>query len=432
MAQDLQIGRAGLAAASGGDDLILRLMSDSGWEQEGDRATVRGVIRGRDFSTIADMKAARDQIQGYGPDNTDEPVIPVTSAQDSSRDGFYRVLRTSVDGEVTGRPLSTAEVHALAWPFRVELLRVPGWQAPLFEMISRGAARGGGGVASGDPWLAWPYDGTPSYRVGDWTGLQILDEQTSAGKVAVTATGSGLDYFYNGWLTFYCDPGKYFYGNCGVEYTTDGGTTWRTVVGRQIPNDPDGWRLTNRRTRISVSNNAAGTLQIGYYDGSQWETNDFVVSTSSASGGAPGGTATNYDTVTILRNSPEAASVLLTSGFVNVTLSIRRGGTLIEGHVNDPRGTFALGIWRTASEAGTSITGGIEATTAVAGNKYVLLSPDAINKDVTGQSGIELTAVGSDFHFAAGVNNSAILSGQITIQEQYFAANNSRQHVAAR
>lgn len=414
------LGKVGLGTASGGDGLSLQ--SPDRIKLDGDTLKVGG-----DFAvTDAVGRALAAQLSGYGPHNPDEPIIPFTySAAQHGGDlnGYYAALGVTVDYR---------KLAAGLFSWDADLLAIPGRQAPLFQLVSKGAARGGGSVASGDPWVGIPFDGNPSYSVGDFTGIAATPETTAAGTVGLIATGSGLDYFYDGWLTFYCDVADAYLGCCGIEVTYDGGTTWYSVVGRQIPNDLDGWRLTNHRVRISVFNNAAGTLRIEYFDGSQWESNDFLISNAVASGGGPGSTVTNYDAVTILRNGSEAAAVQLAAGYSTVTLGVRRGGTLIEGQVYEPRGTFNLGIWRTASEAATSITGGIEATTAVAGNKYVLLSPDTITKDVTGQSGIEITAAGTDFHFAAGVNNSSILAGNISIQEQYFAANRVRQRIGVR
>lgn len=423
---DLQIGRVGLASASGGDGLELKC---TGWSQSGDEARVSGVIRGQ--SSLAAVKALRDQLNGYGPQNTDEPVVPVTWAQDSSVDGFYEVAGVDVSPEVTSRLGSPSEAGGnLAYTFEADLRRVPGWQAPIFEILSSGAVRTNGHGATGDPWVGFPLTTSASYWIASTTGAVTGSATTAAGTVVIFGQTSG-DSLYGGSLYYYATAADFYKASCKIEWTPDSGTTWYTLTGCQLPNYPVGWRIGNHLVRATCD--ATGILTIAYYDGSSWESTNFIVYASAMAGN--GLLADSPRVVSALRNSPEAASIRLTTDnnpYSTVDLSVRRGGTLIEGRVDYTPSTDNLGIYRTASENGTSITGGIEATAADAnGNKYVMLSPDAITKDVAGTSGIYTTASASTFSFGVGPSNSD-LAGGITVIEEYFAANNIRQRIVAR
>ena len=202
-----------------------------------------------------------------------------------------------------------------------------------------------------------------------------------------------------------------------------------------------GWRLTNHFTRVT---NVSGDMRVERYDviALAWEATDFQFGTVTGAGGSANFTAnTNWATVTVLCNRPEAAIIRLTGDAggggaaftVTLDLGVRRGGSLIEGRFTYYDATHKPAIFRDASEAGTAITGGIEATAANAsGNKYVILSPNAITKDVTGTSGIELTSAGSYIDIGIGVSNNDLITGAVTVIEEYFAAHRFRQAVVAR
>lgn len=427
MAQDFTLGKVGLATASGGDGLELAC---DNFEAEGDQVTCGGVISGDDSP---DLRALVAQVRGYGPDNTDEPVIPVTWAVDPYVDGYYRMLNTKVSTEITGR--LSASATGLAWRWAAELRRVPGWQSPKIEVAYSAALRTNSHtVVIGDtkPIIGIP-GGADSYTAD--RAVSVGTQAVSTGNVLAiyptsfsAAITAGIDYR--------CAAGSFYQAGVKVEYTADSGSTWRTVVGRQMPNDADAWRMTNDWVRVS---NVSGNLRAEFHDGTSWESTDFVVGVGLNPSGAT--LLDDWVTSTVVRNSPEACSVSMaqpTGSYAgaSVTLTLLRGQPIIYGFVTGPTsvGSQTYAIYRTASEAGASITGGIEANAADAnGNKYFMMSPSAITKDTTTTSGIYLTAGAQSFPFAFGASTVASIGGSGIDQiEAYFAALTVRQMIAVR
>lgn len=425
MAQDFSLGRAGLASASGGDGLTLHLKSEDGWSQEGDRASIRGVLKGTDFSSLADLKAARDQLQGYGPDNPDESVVPVTSVQDASRDGFYRVLSVEVESEASGRLSSSSAAGKLAIPWRAELLRVPGWQAPLFEVAYSGADRDTGHAITPDEWVA------------------VLGAALTGGvasPISVSGETGGLAWHglssYSGAITYAGSTSGFYGAGASLQVSYDSGSTWRTVVGRQTINQPAYWRISNGVARATANPATSGGFKVGYYDqpsgANAWEEQDFVLGTTSSITVFSDTWANAY--LTVLRNSPECVTIRLTwkstTGYLDLT--VRRGAGGIECLWFQNLGV-QLGVRRDASDAATAVTGGVRDTTATDGNRWGLFSPQAVGTIVVGTSGIYQSVAASSFPFFVTNTFDGYGAGAaVPAAGAYFAAMNHHQRIVAR
>jgi hypothetical protein len=228
----ITIGRAGVGFENG---LVV-----SSVDTDGDVVVVNGWIR--DQGSLADVTALRGQLNGLAG-NTDEPVVPVVwSDGDGSINGFYRVGRVSVGSEPRIR-LNADSVL----PFSVELVAVPGWQAPLFEVLSRGADRvsATSTAAAAVSWSSGP----------GGLGSGSHDALVS-GPVTVQGDGSTAkvwyhdDRLYSAALTYQVNESGFYDGASRVEVDAVGDGSYRSVVGRQIPNLPGRWRLSNDLVRV--------------------------------------------------------------------------------------------------------------------------------------------------------------------------------------
>jgi len=252
------------------------------WAQEGDTARVEGVVRFQ--PTVDDLIAIRDALQGYGPDNTDEPVIPVTYANDPSRNGFYRVLRCEVTSEITGRPITTATGPELAYRFDAELQRLPGWKAPVLEVVRSGALRSNvHSVVTADDRAVTGLPG--SLKVPRWSNTPDGEENVSTSDGSVRVFGDATTDVS---VTYSVDPGSFYEGAATIEVSSDEGQTWRPVCGRQVDNLPGHVRLSNGRVRVTCSLTDGATLLLTEVwdatgDAPGWESCEFNVTDSGSS-----------------------------------------------------------------------------------------------------------------------------------------------------
>lgn len=432
MAQDFTLGRCGLPTSAGGDGLELKV-AESGISQEGDSVSVSGVIRGQ--TSVGDLNALRAQLAGYHL-NPDERVVPVTSVADTSIDGFYRVNKVEVGAEATGRALTAAQVKALAVRWEAELVKVPGWQAPLFEDLCSGALRVNAHSITDSGVRSW---------VGMPPAADLLHGYnfTGAGVAAVSDAGESHTnlllyddegvpngFLYDRAALFATAPSDFYNAAAKLETSADGGSTWRSVVGRQVANLPEDWRIGNDLIRITHSSANVFTFS-GYLSG--WENKNFKVTYAGASATSLG----TPKSLTVLRNTPETVSVrvwmsaqLTTDSVAYVDFTVHRSAWWLTGllaHTSNTNTTF--GIYRDAVEAATSVTGGIDATSADAsGNKYQFRTPLTVTKDTT-NGGIHHAGT-TYLPFCVALDT--MQDGTLTTSAAYFVTMNHRQGIVAR
>lgn len=424
-AQQIYFGRAGLPTASGGDGLALYRAD---WESEGDEATVDLVVRDM---TAADAKALRDQLLGYDL-NTDEPVIPIVDNADTSRSGFYRVQRVRQSAESTEGEGSRTK---LSYRLTAELLRVPGWQAPIFEARVLGALRANDHSAT---------------TVRGWVGLNPKADLlhgyvappffTGIGEIAsVGSTATNLLLYDNdaspdttpdGTVRFSVAPEDYYQNAAKLEVSYDSGTTWRTVTGRQTINLPTQFRLSNDLIRFQHSSANIFTFS-GYLSG--WETKTFQFTYGGASATSLGAPAA----ITVLRNTPDVciirvwlAGVITNGQTAYLDLKVTRSAWWLEGTLATTNASTAtLGVFRGTAEASTSVTYGITATAADAnGNKFQIRSPKTVTKDNT-NGGIHHAGT-TLLPFALGYDTME--NATLTTTVAYGTAMNQTQRIVAR
>lgn len=429
MSSSWTFGRIGLATSAGGDGLELPPHLPPRWD--GDELTL---VCDLPAATVADQVVLRDQFLGYDL-NPDEPVVPITSVEVPSLDGFYRVQEVNVDDRL-GTFIEGGEGSLVT----VVARKVPGFTAPLFEVRCDGTDRINSHALTGNGWVAIPDD-----------SLSRSYPTATADTLAAVTTDSYFieaDALYDASVHFSATPANH-YGAAAFLSVDD-----RVVTGTQVANDT-GWEIYNGLVRVKGAANAnqitVGIRNAGAtdYDDKDYRFGYFI--TEALEIGYDGTTRNPWSAPTVLRNSPECVSLRLymavngvyqfdggggvgdlgyTSAYLDLT--VRRGAFWLEARfVNDAGDgtTSKFGVWRSATEAGTSITGGIEATSAdVSSNKYRIYTPVTRTADTT-YGGLYATSARADLPFAIGNNRTF---GSFTVANGYFAAMNHKQRIVSR
>lgn len=435
------LGRVGLDVVANSVD------APASWEVSGDDIRFSGVLRA---SSVNDAGFLRIQLNGL-LDNPDEPWVPFTWTEDPyAWDTLVRVNSVKV-GTV---PLSLTT----GWfPFEVSMSRLPGTaNAPVVE-----SRLGPGGLrvnshsiakASTVPWWATPTDATSDRLPGATTSLASATRTGSGGSVKVQYTADGT-LLYDATPTMQLAPADWYDMAAKIELTPDSGTTYRATTGRQVVNLPTVWRLSNDLVRVTYGG-GDGLITVQHYSSvaSAWQNaKTYKLATGISASVTPSAIGA-FQTLTVLRNSPECVSIRLSAEHlaaavpVNVDLTLRRGSLYLEGVMTRAADALSatesasvsspFGIYRNTNEAGTTHTSGVHATAADAGTgggKYVLTSPTATNVDTTIGGLAQGTGVNT-FQFMVGYEPSGA-AGPDTFTNQvyaYFAAVNERQSVVQR
>ena len=193
-----------------------------------DRVSVSGDIKA---ATEAEAYAYRQQLLGYGPD-ADEPFVAVVWDEDPTVDGFYRVLKSSVDAVVS---------HAFQGRlgFSLSLERVRNFASSLQEIVHAGSAR----VAVGS-WNLSP----------NWSG-----EDGTTGTTAIPGT-SGTAAITNPTTTTPYGA-KVLRVTWSVASTAAGGGLYQAGVAYP------GFKYSAAVNRVRSSINNRLVLQLRFYDG---------------------------------------------------------------------------------------------------------------------------------------------------------------------
>ena len=366
---------------------------DPGVSWDGDQLSFRGTIIA---DTQAAMVAKRDQIIGLA-NNADEPVIPVTWSDDDTVDGFYRVLGSSATA-------SSGAAYSAFWlDFDISLEKVPGWQAPLFEVLSRGA----GGT---------PIVGIPETAHNTWATVSTTNPSSWArgceGGTARVLAGSGASagQFNTDTVLFRVTAANYYEAACKIKIGGD------ELVGRQVVSGHDDWSIDNGLVRVTYRA-SGGRWNIEHHDGTQWDTAKGWRLWHDGSGG--GATAWPAEfSLTVLRNSPETCAIRLhcnstTAGLQTYyDITVKRGDRFARVYAHG----FAAkhGVLLETSEAGTDVsTYGITATaTDGPGNRYYVQGTTGAITTNTTIGGLFLTVAAAGFScgIASQVNFATITS----------------------
>lgn len=383
-------GRIGLATTAGGDGLTVPAHNPVQWD--GDQVTI---VTDLYASTVTDQLVLRDQFLGYDL-NLDERVVPITSTEDPSMNGFYTVNEVNVDdtsgSHFAGGIGSTATVAAR---------KVRGWQAVRSELICDGTVRTNShsiAIGSTFPLVGAPvgaFQATPEFATT--TTLTGAD-----GAVPVWYQTSPTTYKVTpSWLIAAADAYK---GACRLEVSHDSGSTWRTVVGRHPRNLPTYWRISNSLVRVTATTTASKVeLSVEHHDGTGWETAKVWQLTADASY-----TALAYAPTSLacFKNAADEVRVQVGAGTTDrITLDVRlrRGSRVVECAYAHPTVT-ALGVRRGTNEAADALstTCGLRATSNdTGGNKYVVCTPSTLAGSDTTIGAIRATT--NLFRFGLGI-----------------------------
>tara|TARA_Y100000356_G_scaffold114738_1_gene103431 strand:+ start:332 stop:1609 length:1278 start_codon:yes stop_codon:yes gene_type:complete len=213
-------------------------------------------------------------------------------------------------------------------------------------------------------------------------------------------------------IEFECNPEDYLKG--AVKISTNG----KVRNGLYSPNtNVDQAVIENGLVKIELINsNTQSRFKTSLWDSDGWRSEkEYAVSKGSSETEWDG-----WNTVTIIKNYPECATVRFTSqantdgsGRLVFDVSLRRGSRYFSLVVSSYGTADEIHIERTTAEAATAGTGYIVATTNdSAGNKYILGSPNTITNDLT-NGGIHLTATQMKA-FVGYVFNGASAAGQNT------------------
>lgn len=195
--------------------------------------------------------------------NDDEEVVPVTSTDDPSLDGYYRVLNVSTD------PFPVF-LSSGAMRVSIGLERVAnGWALPVLELVSSAAVRTNVvGVIDGEP------EGVIAWRPADAAAFQMTGNEVV--RDAASSNGVAIYTLEAPWSAttqqVFVDPSEFYTAGCLIE-VQGSDNVWYPVIGRQAPQSMAGkWRISNGLIRITASATTIGDIKVEIYlaTGSQW------------------------------------------------------------------------------------------------------------------------------------------------------------------
>jgi len=375
-----------------------------------DEVTFNGEIVG---DTVAKAVTTARQMEGHLELNPDEgrgDTLPVSFVDETSWDGLWRVE----DGEVTWDAMSVA---GGVIPFSLTLSKVPrGFHHPVMELLTWGATV--------DNVQGWPVA----------AGLVAVPAEALAVDLPPLVTDAPVNYLgelsntwvyqdaeFNGGSTtvrgvlpvrtsYRIKASDYYKSGCKL---LDGPVAGPFLIrtGRQVKWDPTRtWVLANEQIQVSVVDDGAGKLRIvvKHWDGTTWDSVNWdVLIDGSAVTSSPMVLAGE-----VVHNSPERLSVSYRLvGSTNaraafLTLSIYRGNPVVSCKIKSAF-TTDWGIEESGLLDGTLTSGRFEQDAAVNGNKYLVVSPDAITASAA-NGRVSLTTPANMFRFGIGaIVNSA-------------------------
>ncbi len=385
------------------------------------------------------MQALRQQLAGL-VDNRDEEVVPFTWSEDSSLDGFYRVVSVDV-------PSATTQlVNGYVPEVTVELEQIPGFAKPTWETTTQSVIRTNShGITAGTPSaIVGSFVAAPTWALDtDWASPSYSSRLVSSGVgegggsylghaiIRRSAPTSLASFRVNG-------PAANFYDwGCKLEVELTSGT-WYTMVGRQVPQDAR-WRISNGLVRLtSAKTGTPGSIEI--WSGSAWEGRNIAHWYSSAIAlgiGEP--TSGWFGSLAVLRNAHEQVTVQAVGFQRTLTYTVARGWNHIEfAQYFRDNGWMGIGLDSSHAAACTAITGGIRATSNDAnGNRIVFGTADTFSTNLVSgglwPSGVATDRANAGFvGFELDGSGAAAHNTAQQVAYQFYAPASIRQRVVIR
>lgn len=351
--------------------------------------------------TWSRLAAVHDDILGLA-----DTIQPVRFGHKSNLDGYYLVESTSSEFFRHGSQVGTVDWSA-------NLNRVGAATQIDLESILAGALTRNSTIAptGGERWHAPPI-GHEMYFSGP-TQPSTMTRSTIDGTITVyRGLATGVNPRWS------CALADYEAGRC--RFVDSGG---HERSGTNFSEPASGWTLHNGIARVQLSNTANTVLSVGAWDSGAWVDKSWNLTAAATGLGRP-------SQATVLRNDPECVVVralwpyVSGPGRVHADLILRRGSRFVELYVQSQY-SATLKLVRTSTEAGTSGTGYVRATSNDGdGNRYIVGSALTFTADTT-NGGISLAATTTlDAFLGVELAGSSAVTGDqaANLYAQYLGA----------
>lgn len=380
-----------------------------------------------EFADATELAVRREQLLGLSH-SLDMPVLPIIFGDDPYRTSYFTDVEVGVED-----PAGVDRLRRL--PYTVRARRVPGRDAPLFELLSLGGLRSNSisfAAASADPWI-----GVPAAVTDFWNGEDAdyaLDYTRTLGA-GVDGVGISL-YTTTGnarrLATYTLPIDSYYDGACKL---TLGG---EVVTGRQVWDtdaDANDWSITNGIVTVSPAPTSADKQQFRVVGltgtgGGTSTTKDFRFYFEDTGSQVPD----SFTTLTVIDNRPEVARIRLgmrvgtTRYRIVMDITVRRGARLAEFTWRMDE-SFVVTVDRGATaDAATAMTGGLKDGSSP---RWLMISPNTVTAG-TVQGELALTSAGTRLSVGLGIVDGTSGDDDNANRDQYFGALEARQLVVGR
>ncbi len=353
-------------------------------------------FQGRLFGAVlADVMTVRDELQHQSFAGL---IMPVTYDIDSQFDGFYWPGEASFDVGHLFDPFM--------FDFAISIDRLGNEGSVIFRSKLVGTvAQNDHGVTEAE---SAPFHAPPRGHYGYNPGATIPTFVTRTGSGGAITVFRDVSFAADPWWSI--TPANFYNGGAKVVVAT------YERAGIFAPNTPNDWELSNELVKITP-NGTGGRLDVSHHDGTVFETAKVW---RIQSGGADVG---QWDSIRILRNTPEECSIRLTrdistGGELVLDLTLRRGSRFVSGYLTR-HASATLKVVLATAEAGATVTPS-GASSAVAidrttndsdGNRYVVGSARSFVNDLTNGGLSKASTTTLDFFIGSEIDGSTAVGG---------------------
>ncbi len=353
-------------------------------------------FQGRIFGAVlADVMILRDEIQHQAAIDL---VIPLTYDIDSQFDGFYWPNNASFDVGHLFDPYM--------FDFVIAMDRLGNEGSVIFRSKLVGTvAQNDHGVTEAE---SAPFHAPPRGHYGYNPGATIPSSMTRTGSGGAITIFRDVSFAADPWWSI--APAGFYDGGAKILVAT------YERAGIFAPNTPNDWELSNELVKITP-NGTGGRLDVSHHDGTSFETAKVW---RIQSGGADVG---QWDSIRILRNTPEEGSIRLTrdislGGELTLDLTLRRGSRFVSGYLTR-HASATLKVVLATPNAGSTVTPpGASSSVAidrtaddVDGNRYVVGSARSFVNDLATGGLSKASTTTLDFFIGSEIDGSTAVSG---------------------